>query len=159
MGDEARQVAAGLGGTARGAAAETREALASAPRHIGEQTQGNPLAAGLVAFGLGLVAGSLVPASEAEAQAARKVREGAAPLVDEARQMAATVREDLRGPARESVAGVRESAMDAGQQLVEHGREAVTEVIDHGGEAASDVMAHGLEAARDEGEAPGRPVV
>jgi hypothetical protein len=44
---------------------------------VGGQTQGNPLAAGLIAFGVGWLAASLIPASRPEQQAAAKAKEHA----------------------------------------------------------------------------------
>ena len=45
------------------------EAIADAPKRVASATQGNPVALGLIAFGAGLLAASLIPASKAEQQA------------------------------------------------------------------------------------------
>ena len=55
------------------AVSSAEEAVEQAPQMVREQTQGNPLAAGLVAFGLGMVVSSLMPPSEKEREAAAKV--------------------------------------------------------------------------------------
>ena len=52
----------------------------SAPAAVRKQAPGNPLAAGLVAFGAGLVGAALIPASEKEQQAAIAVMDKAQPL-------------------------------------------------------------------------------
>jgi len=52
----------------------------SAPAAVRKQAPGNPLAAGLVAFGAGLVGAALIPASEKEQQAAIEVMDKAQPL-------------------------------------------------------------------------------
>ncbi|WP_256356265.1 DUF3618 domain-containing protein [Streptomyces sp. PKU-EA00015] len=51
--------------TVRDAAGQAGDAAKRAPEQAMRQTQGNPLAAGLIAFGAGLLAASLLPASEA----------------------------------------------------------------------------------------------
>ena len=112
----------------RGAASSIAETAGSAPRKVREQTQGNPLAAGLVAFGLGLVAASLAPSSRAEQRAAKAVEDKAAPLVEGARSTAQEMAHDLEQPARESAEAVRDAAKDAARSVGEHGREAAADV-------------------------------
>ena len=60
------------------------------------------MAAGLIAFGAGLLLSSLIPASRAEQRAAEGLKDQAAPLVDEAKQAAQQLREDLEPAAREA---------------------------------------------------------
>lgn len=112
----------------REAASSVAESARSAPRKVREQTQGNPLAAGLVAFGLGLVIASVVPSSRTEQRAAKAVGEKAEPLVEGARSTAQEVVHDLEQPARESVDAVREAAKDAARSVGEHGREAAADI-------------------------------
>ena len=50
------------------------EAVADAPRKVASATQGNPVAVGLIAFGVGLLAASLIPASRPEQRAAVVLR-------------------------------------------------------------------------------------
>src|SRR3954451_8662276 len=50
-------------GSVSDAAHQAGEAVQDAPHRIAEQARGNPLAAGLIAFGAGLLASSLIPAS------------------------------------------------------------------------------------------------
>ena len=47
-------------------ASGAREVVRQAPRRMKRRAQGNPLAAGLVAFGLGMLVSSLIPSSEKE---------------------------------------------------------------------------------------------
>lgn len=64
---------------------------------------GNPLAAGLIAFGTGLVISSLIPASDKEAELAGQVVEAAKehgqPLIDQAK----SVGQEGRGSGPEAV--------------------------------------------------------
>jgi gas vesicle protein len=135
----ARHAVSSMGETVQGAAESTREAVAEAPRAVLRQAEGNPLAAGLVAFGLGLVVASLIPASEKETEMAQRVKEAAEPLMDDVKEMAGTVASDLREPAQEELRQMGESVKEAGGDLADQGRAAASEVAEHGKEAASDV--------------------
>src|SRR4028118_1565174 len=63
-----------------GAASNVSGAASSAPGQVVSQAQGNPLAAGLIAFGVGWLASSLLPASSAEQKAAVQLKEHATDL-------------------------------------------------------------------------------
>ncbi len=137
--ESARHAVATVGDTVQDAAGTAREAVAEAPQAVLRQTEGNPLAAGLVAFGLGLVVASLIPASTKEAEVAQRVKEAAEPLLDDVKEMAGTVASELREPAQEELREMGESVKEAGSDLAEQGRAAASEVAEHGREAASDV--------------------
>ena len=81
------------------------------------KTQGNPLAAGLIAFGAGLLVSSLIPASQKEREAADALKTAAEPLTTELTEAAKNVAEGLREPAQEAMENVKASAADA----TEHG--------------------------------------
>jgi hypothetical protein len=78
-----------------------------------EQTQGNPLAAGLIAFGGGLLLASLLPPTEAEQRVAGKVREQAQPLQDELVRAGQAVGEDLKSSAQDAAEQVKQRAAEA----------------------------------------------
>ncbi|MFI2364539.1 DUF3618 domain-containing protein [Promicromonospora sp. NPDC019610] len=112
----------------RDAAASVAESVGSVPRTVRARAEGNPLGVGLVAFGLGLVAASLIPSSRAERRAATAVEVKAAPLVEDVRSSAREVADDLRQPVQESAEAVRDAAKDAARSVGEHSREAAAEV-------------------------------
>jgi len=130
LADRGREAASSVADSARHTASSVAETVGSAPRAVREQTQGNPLAVGLVAFGLGLVAASLIPASRAEQRAAVGVKEKAAPLVEEVKETAQEVVQDLKEPAQEGAHAVRDAAKDAAQSVGQHGKEAAADVRD-----------------------------
>lgn len=107
--------ASGAKDAVTGAVGSVGDTVGSAPTAVKSRTQGNPLAAGLVAFGVGLVLSSLAPASEREqqlaAQAESKAKELAEPAKDVGRQMA----EELKPAAQEAVEQVKSTAQDAAQ--------------------------------------------
>lgn len=117
------------------------EAVADAPRKVASATQGNPVAVGLIAFGVGWLLSSLVPASKPEREMADKLETAAAPLVDEVKDVAKESAEHLREPAREAVDAVKDRAA-----------EAVDTVKAEGADAASEVQAEAKHAAERQTE-------
>ncbi|WP_026545102.1 DUF3618 domain-containing protein, partial [Arthrobacter sp. 35/47] len=95
------------------AAQNAGDALHDAPQRVTAKTQGNPLAAGLIAFGAGLLVSSLIPASQKEREAAQAVKEKAQPLVSEATDAAKQVAEDLKEPAQQAMDSVKATATDS----------------------------------------------
>ncbi|TKV61022.1 DUF3618 domain-containing protein [Nakamurella flava] len=91
--------------------------VAEAPSAIKRRTRGNPVAAGLIAFGAGLLAASLLPASEPEQQAAQKLKEQAQPVVDELTEVAKEAAGHLKEPAQQAVEEVKSTATDAAQAV------------------------------------------
>ena len=133
--------------TVMGSAAETGQHVAndvgSAGRAgagaIRRTTDGNPLAAGLVAFGAGLLAGSLLPESRTEHRVAREVQ----------RKAQAPVREQLQGSASAVADQVGERVEEAKDHVVEQGRQAKEEVAQDVSERAGAVQEHAQDAADD----------
>ena len=54
---------------------DVRDGVAETPRIVRRQTQGNPVAAGFVAFGGGLLVGTLLPETQTERDAARRLEQ------------------------------------------------------------------------------------
>jgi len=105
------------------AAATAADAVQQAPQAIRRQTRGNPLAAGLIAFGAGWLVSSLLPATRREQeladQAKQVAQEKVAPV---AQQVAGEVRENLREPAQQAVDSVKATAQDATDTVADEGR-------------------------------------
>lgn len=119
-GDGVHGTSQSLGSTAGSA----KDAVAGAPDTVRSQTQGNPLAAGLVAFGVGMVISSLLPASSAEQQLADRAESKAKDFADPAKHSAQQLAEDLKPAAHEAVDQVRSTAQDAAQETTAHARSA-----------------------------------
>jgi len=64
-------------GAVSSTASDLGDKLSGAPDQARARTEGNPLAAGLIAFGAGWLVSSLLPATEKEKQAATSVKETA----------------------------------------------------------------------------------
>jgi len=118
---------------------DAQHAMHQAPAQLRGRTAGNPLAAGLIAFGAGLLLSSLIPASRAEQRAAEGLREQAAPLVDEAKQAARQLREDLEPAARDAAGRLKESAAEAASHLKDEGKDTVQDLKAESQDAARQV--------------------
>ena len=133
--------ASSAAGTVQDAAATAAGAVQQAPQAIRRQTRGNPLAAGLIAFGAGWLISSLLPASGQEQRLAQQATEKAAdvgrPLADKARDAAMEIKDNLQEPAQEAVASVKDTATDAGRTVVDEGKSAAQDAHATTREAAS----------------------
>jgi gas vesicle protein len=120
---------------ASAAVSDLGDSVSHAPQKLQRKAEGNPLAAGLIAFGVGWLVSSLIPASEREQQAAQQLREKVGEHGDEIRQKAGELvqeaREQLREPAQHAAESVKETARDAAQTVKEDGRSAARDVTGH----------------------------
>ncbi|MET8231032.1 DUF3618 domain-containing protein [Micromonospora sp. NPDC005298] len=153
-----RRIAGDSVGQARGALTRAKEKMMGSSNHLGqeagqrmshaagsvrgetrslgqqslEQAQGNPLAAGIVAFGVGLLAASLIPASGRERQLAGRARTMVSEHSDELRQQASQVghqvQDNLREPAQQAAQSVRSTAQQGMSAVRDQGRSAAGQV-------------------------------
>jgi len=126
--DRVMGVASDAGDAAHDAAEHVGDAVADAPRMVASGTRGNPIAVGLIAFGIGWLVASLVPASKVERQVADQAKDAAAPLVDEVKEIAAEAADHLREPAKEAADAVKERAAEAVETVRQEGETAAAEV-------------------------------
>jgi ElaB/YqjD/DUF883 family membrane-anchored ribosome-binding protein len=127
--------------TVSSAASSAGELAGDAPRKVREQAQGNPLAAGLVAFGLGWLAASLLPASKPEQDLAGQAKDLAQErLQPAATEMAGELKDNLREPAEQAIESIRSTARDAGSTVAEEARSATEDVTTRARDAAGAVQ-------------------
>jgi hypothetical protein len=117
--DKASDVADTVKDKAGDVAGQVREM----PAAMNRQTQGNPIAAGLIAFGAGMLVASLLPVTELERRAGQQVREHADDLTEPLQEPVQHLREDLGGQAREAAASVKDTAKDAAQTTAQAAKE------------------------------------
>lgn len=115
---------------------DVKDTAASVPSKAAGGTRGNPLAAGIIAFGAGWLLGSLLPASSVEQQAATSLKDRAAPLTEQVTQAAKEVAGNLKEPATQAAQQVKDTATDA-----------ASSVKDEAQTNASDLKAWSQEAA------------
>ncbi|MCS5718726.1 DUF3618 domain-containing protein [Herbiconiux sp. CPCC 205763] len=133
--DKVKEAVGGVKERIMGAADDARDSASSAAGSAGElphkvvaKAEGNPLAVGLIAFGVGLLAASLIPASSKEKDLASSIKDSAQPLVDEVRSAANDVAGNLREPAMDAAAAVKETATDAAAAVKEQATSSADEV-------------------------------
>jgi gas vesicle protein len=124
--------ASSAAGTVQDTASSAVGAVQQAPDAVVRQTQGNPLAAGLIAFGVGWLVSSLLPASEKERQLAQQaesaVREHKDTLLEPAKQAAQEIGDQLKPAAQDAVESVKSTAQDAAATVKDEGQSAVQDV-------------------------------
>ncbi|MEV7180677.1 DUF3618 domain-containing protein [Kitasatospora sp. NPDC093679] len=126
-------------------AAQIGDTVQQTPAQLRRQTQGSPLAAGIIAFGAGLLAAALLPTSKAEERGGAMLRdhpELLEPVKQAATQAARDVRDEMREPATDALQAVKSTAQDA----VDSSRSAAQ---DAGRRTAGDLKATGQEAAQE----------
>jgi gas vesicle protein len=136
-------VASTAAGTVSDVASTAAQTVQEAPRVVRRQARGNPLAAGLIAFGAGWLISSLLPATRREQELAEQVKDHAGeltqPLADAAGQAVGEVRGNLTEPVRQAVDQVRSTATEAGQTVAEESRSAAEQVKDQATDSAGTV--------------------
>lgn len=140
MGTSSDSTSSAATDTLGNAASSVGDAVTSAPETVRAQTQGNPLAAGLIAFGAGALIGSLLPASAKEQQAAAKVKDAAAPVAQQLGEVAKDTAESLKEPAQQAVESVKSTAADAAATVKDEGSSAAQDVKGQAQDSAQHVQ-------------------
>ena len=114
-------------------------AVGDAPDMARRQAAGNPLAAGLVAFGAGMLIASLLPASQAEQDAAMALQDRAGDLKEPLKEIANEIKDDMQGSAQEAVSTLRDSATEAVQTVQDKGKSSAQTVTSEAKDAGQQV--------------------
>jgi len=112
-----RESAQGTASSATDAARTAVSKVQQAPETIADQARGNPLAAGLVAFGVGLLVATAFPQTETEQR-----------VVDAARPQLDSAKDELREAGRDLAEGAKEEAKSAAQEVSSAGRDAASNI-------------------------------
>ncbi|MEU4570092.1 DUF3618 domain-containing protein [Micromonospora sp. NPDC023956] len=150
VGDRASSAASSVSHAAHSAASSVGDAAHSvgdaatrAPQTLRRKSQGNPLAAGLIAFGVGWLASSLLPATDREQRAATQVKEKAREhshlVTDRLGEVAGEMKEQLREPAQHATESVKSTAQEAVQTVKDDTRSAAHDVRDQAQQAREEV--------------------
>jgi gas vesicle protein len=111
-------------------ASDAADAVREAPTTLKRKTQGNPLAAGVIAFGLGMLVSSLIPSSEKERQAVSQLQDNLEPVKQKATEVAQDVGENLRPAAQEAAQSVKSTAQEGVENVKQEGQSATQDVKD-----------------------------
>ena len=132
----ARDSAAGVASSARDTAADVAssavDTVRSAPETVRRRATGNPLAAGLIAFGAGLLLSSLIPASDPEQQLATQVKDFATeqgrPVAQQLGQVGQQAAQELKESAQQRAESVKQTAADAASTVKGEAQSAASDV-------------------------------
>jgi Protein of unknown function (DUF3618) len=127
-----------IGDTAGG----TVDTIQGAPQAVVQQTQGNPLVAGAVALGVGVLMASVFPTTAKEREVADQLKDKAQPLADDLKQTGQAIAEHMKEPAREAVESVKQAATE--------GQQAVTETAKDAADSTRHAAREGAETVRTE---------
>jgi gas vesicle protein len=116
------------------------DAVTDAPRKATQAAQGNPLAVGLIAFGVGWLASAFIPASDMEKKAASNVKDAAAPAVEKLKDAAKDAADNLKEPAKDAMQSVKETATDAVSNVKDEGADAASGLKDQAVDAKQNVQ-------------------
>jgi hypothetical protein len=104
------------------------DVVSNAPAQVKQKATGNPLAAGLIAFGAGLLVSGLIPSSQKEQSAVSTLQEKAEPLKEKATEAAKEVASNLQEPAQEAAQSLKETAAQGVQNVKDEGASAKQDV-------------------------------
>jgi hypothetical protein len=111
-------------------ASDAREAVRQAPSRMRRKAQGNPLAAGMIAFGLGMLVSSLIPSSEKEREAVSQLQDNLEPVKEKASEVARDIGEGLKPAAQEAAESVKATAQEGAENVRQEGQSATADVKD-----------------------------
>jgi len=107
---------------------DAMEAARYAPQAARQQVEGNPLAAGLLAFAAGLVVAAVMPETEKERELARSVQPHLESAASEMGAIAQDSAEALKPAAREAAEHVKQQAQQSGASVKEEAEETAQSV-------------------------------
>lgn len=116
------------GGSVTSAASNMTDAVGGAPQAARRQAAGNPFAAGLIAFGVGMLVSSLLPATQQEQDLAAAAQDKATELAGPLKEKAQEVASNLQGPLQDSAEQIKSTVTDAATQTAEHAKSAAQDV-------------------------------
>lgn len=126
--------------TAGDAMSTVGDAVSGAPGKVTQQMKGSPIAAGLIAFGVGMLLAAVAPASQPEAKAAAALKEQAQPLLEQVTAGVQEVAGNLQEPAQQALESVKSTASDAVDTVKGEGTSAVSDVKDQAQDAKDTVQ-------------------
>ena len=118
--DRVQGVGEGISDTT-GSAVDT---VRNAPQAARQQTQGNPMMAGAVAFGVGFLVAAAFPSSRTEEQLAEQAMDKAEPIKQQLMESGQEVAEHLKESATGAVGQVKQTATEGAEQVAETAKDA-----------------------------------
>jgi len=130
-----------MGERATEMADDVASAVREAPHAVAQRTQGNPIAAGIIAFGVGLLTASLIPPTDMERQAGQRIKERAGDLIEPIKEplteSAERIKEDVTGATSSAMEEVKQTAKDATEATKAKAKESAGAVTQQAKSAAT----------------------
>jgi len=137
--DKASGMASDVGESTSGTISSVGDAMRDVPQRAEQMVEGNPLGAGIAAFGLGLVIATMMPETATEQRLVTKVE----PKLQEAASTVGTaaqgVAEELKPAAKEAVQDLKSDAQDAAAQLKQQASDAASETAEQAKDKANEM--------------------
>jgi ElaB/YqjD/DUF883 family membrane-anchored ribosome-binding protein len=121
-------------------ASDARDAVRQAPSTMKRKTQGNPLAAGAIAFGLGMLVSSLIPSTEKEREAVSTLQDNLEPVKEKASEVARDMGESLKPAAQEAAESVKSTTQEGVESVKQEGQSAAQDVKDQAQDSTETVQ-------------------
>jgi gas vesicle protein len=122
-----------------GAAGDVVDRAREAPQWVAQETRGNPLVAGMVSFGIGLLLGSLAPATDAERHAVDAMSDQLEPVREQALEAAQSVRQEATEAARDAAEHIKDDVRGAAQDVQSTAQESAGAVKEHARESGQEI--------------------
>ncbi len=146
------------------AAGDVTDTIKDAPHAVARGTEGSPMVAGAIVFGLGFLAAVAFPTTDTERGASTKVADKLEPAKQELMNSAKEVAGNLKEPAKQAAQEVKDAASESVSAVSSTAREAVEETKQQASESVAAVQGNQTQHApgADDAEATigagGRPV-
>lgn len=131
-----QDVASQAGDKASAAAQNVADTVRDTPQKVTSAAQGNPLAAGVIAFGVGLLAASLFPTTDVEKRAGQQIKDNAGDLAEHVREPMMQIKDDVQGSVQQAASEVKDTARDAAQTTTEQAKSSAQDAADQTRQAA-----------------------
>jgi len=119
----ASETTGSIADTTSSVATDVAGTIRQAPDMVTRQAQGSPIAAGLIAFGAGLLAAAVLPTSETERRVGDQLADSAQGLMEPVKQAASDLGQDVKQSATSAASEVGQEVKDAAARTAERSKE------------------------------------
>ena len=109
------------------------EHVQQAPQALADQARGNPVAAGIIAFGAGVLLATLLPSSRTEQRVVAEAKPQLQQAAQQLKQAGQDVASEAKDHARDAAEEVKSSSTEAGSHVREQAEESAHRVKDDAG--------------------------
>jgi hypothetical protein len=124
-----------------GAASQATDAVKHMPDAVVHHTEGAPMVAGAIAFGVGFLIAASMPSSQAEVTASAKLLESLEPIKQDLTETAHDMAEHLKEPAIEAAQSVKDAAAEGAHAVADTARDSAQQTTQHAKESIDAVTA------------------